>query len=97
MSVLGLPVGWILVAVALITTIPAIFYYMRVVIKMIAQEPRQVVSAIPAKESEYETMCNLDQLALGFCAIIILAAGTILVDPVMSIAHRSIEPIVLRL
>jgi len=97
MLVFGQPVGFILVAVALITTIPAIFYYMRVVIKMIAQEPGPVVTALATEESDYESSVQFGpRLALVFCTVIILAAGTILVDPVMSIAHRSIEPIAYR-
>lgn len=94
--IFGLPVGPLLVVVALLTTIPAIFYYTRVVIKMIAQEPSQVVASLPARISEYDADGQFGpRLALVFCAIIILAAGTVLVDPVMNLAHNAIEPILL--
>jgi NAD(P)H-quinone oxidoreductase subunit 2 len=92
----GRPIGPLLVMAALFTTIPAIFYYMRVVIKMIAREPSQAVSALPASLPQYTAEEQFGpRLALALCAIIILAAGTVLVDPIMNLAHNSIEPILL--
>lgn len=38
-----------LIAIALITSIPAVYYYTRVAIKMIVAEPGQLVSALPEK------------------------------------------------
>jgi NAD(P)H-quinone oxidoreductase subunit 2 len=94
--VFGLPIGPLLVAVALLTTIPAIFYYTRVVIKMIAQEPSQVVSSMPAHLSQNDADGQFGlRLALVSCAVIILAAGTVMVDPIMNLAHNAIEPILL--
>jgi NAD(P)H-quinone oxidoreductase subunit 2 len=94
--VFGIPIGPLLVVLALITTVPAIFYYTRVVIKMIAREPSQAVAELPDKLTEDESDVQFGpRLALAGCAIVILAAGTVLVDPMMSLAHNAIEPILL--
>ncbi len=92
--VFGIPVGPLLVTIALLTSIPAIFYYMRVVIKMIVQEPTNVVSALPVKESKDSALIQIGpQIALAFCSVLILGFGTILVDPLVSLSKRSVEPI----
>lgn len=91
----GLPVGPILVAFGLITSIPAIYYYIRVVIKMIAQEPSSAVANLPAKEDEDMKLIQIGpQIALVLCSVLIFGLGTVLVDPVMSISQRSVSPIV---
>jgi NAD(P)H-quinone oxidoreductase subunit 2 len=93
-TVFGMPVGPMLVALGLLTSIPAIFYYTRVVIKMIAQEPSAAVLALPDKESEDLKLIQIGpQIALVLCSILILGLGTVLVDPVMSLSQRSITSI----
>jgi NAD(P)H-quinone oxidoreductase subunit 2 len=93
--IFGIPVGPILVFVGLITSIPAIYYYTRVVIKMIAQEPSAAVAALPNEESEDLKLIQIGpQIALVLCSVLILGFGTVLVDPVMSLSQRSISPLV---
>ncbi len=93
--IFGVPVGPILVAVGLITTIPAIYYYTRVVIKMIAQEPSPSVLALPDKESDDMKLIQIGpQIALVLCSVLILGLGTVLVDPLMYLSQRSVSPIV---
>ena len=43
----GVSLGWLLVGVALLTSIPAVYYYTRVVIKMIVREPSAKVALLP--------------------------------------------------
>ncbi len=91
----GVPVGPMLVIIGLITSIPAIFYYTRVVIKMIAQEPSSAVAALSVKESEDTLVSQIGpQIALVFCSVLILGLGTVLVDPLMALSQRSVQPIV---
>lgn len=89
----GLSVGWFLVGIALFTTIPAIYYYTRVVIKMVVREPSEVVAALPDNRKHVGSPQGGPLLALSLCAAAIVAAGTTMVDPVMNFAHSSIRPI----
>jgi NAD(P)H-quinone oxidoreductase subunit 2 len=93
LTVGGVPVGWVLVAVALLTTVPAIYYYTRVVIKMVVREPSQVVAALPEHRKFVGSPQSGPMLALGLCVVIILITSTTVVDHCMSFADSSIRPI----
>jgi len=86
-------VGWILVGTALLTTVPAIYYYTRVVIKMIVREPSDVVAALPEHRKYVGSPQSGPILALGLCVLAIIATGTTVVNPVMNFAHSSVRPV----
>lgn len=86
------PLGWVLVAVALATTVPAIYYYMRVAIKMVVREPSDVVKNLaPARKQLPDPQLGL-WVALWLCVAGIVA-GSVVVNPIMSVARDSVSPI----
>jgi NAD(P)H-quinone oxidoreductase subunit 2 len=89
---LGIPIGLFLVGVALITSIPAVYYYTRVVIKMIVREPSDVVAALPERRRFLGSQQDGPMIALTVCVLIIFATGTTVVNPVMSFAHKAVSP-----
>ncbi|PWT95729.1 MAG: NAD(P)H-quinone oxidoreductase subunit 2 [Candidatus Melainabacteria bacterium] len=93
LTIADAPVGWILVAIALFTTVPAIYYYTRVVIKMIVREPSEVVAALPDHRRYVGSSQGGPIVALGFCVLAIISTGTIVVNPVMNFAHNSMRPL----
>lgn len=93
LTVADIPLGWIMVGVALLTTIPGIYYYTRVVIKMIVREPSDVVAALPEHRKFVGSPQGGPILALGLCVLAIIATGTTVIDPVMTFAHNSVRPI----
>jgi NAD(P)H-quinone oxidoreductase subunit 2 len=94
LSVGDIPLGWILVGFALFTTIPAIYYYTRVVIKMIAREPSDLVAALPEHRRYVGSPQGGPILALSLCVLAIIATGTTVVDPIMDFARKSIRPVI---
>ncbi len=86
-AITSMPLGWILVTVALVTSIPAIYYYTRVVIKMIVPEPSEKVANLPATRAFVGSDQFGPQFALAICTIAILLAG-IAVDPLMDISKK---------
>ena len=89
---LGTNLGWILVLVALITSVPAIYYYTRVVIKMIVREPSEKVLALDSKR-----LVNIEgqiwpMVALSIC-ILGIVAGSTTVDPLMSFSNEAMSPL----
>jgi NAD(P)H-quinone oxidoreductase subunit 2 len=84
--------GWTLVAVALLTSVPAIYYYTRVVIKMIVREPSEKVQAMgegPAKPLvQFGPSCALILCVLGICL------SSVVVTPFMTAAGDTVSPIV---
>lgn len=86
-------VGWLLVGVALITSIPAIYYYTRVVIKMIAREQSPVVAALPGATDRATSLKTGPALALVACVMAIFATSTQAVDPVMYWSRIAIAPV----
>jgi NAD(P)H-quinone oxidoreductase subunit 2 len=88
------PIGNLLVGLALATTIPAIYYYTRVAIKMIVAEPSAVVEALPDKARFSGSPQGGPAIALFVCVVIIFATGTAFVDPIVNFAHNSIRPVV---
>lgn len=85
----GLPVGWILVLVALVTSIPAIYYYTNVVIKMVVREPSEKVAKLPARTQFVGSPQEGPWIALYVCTFLILMAGTFMVTPIMEISKKA--------
>ena len=89
----NLNLGWWLVAVALVTSIPAIFYYCRVVIKMIVPEPSEKVAQLPATRTFVGSPQEGPWAALLACTIATVAAGTFLIDPIVGVSRRAADSI----
>jgi NAD(P)H-quinone oxidoreductase subunit 2 len=90
----GMPIGWILVGVALLTTVPAIYYYTRVVIKMVVREPSSAVASLPDHRKFVGSSQSGPMLALGIGVVIIIATSTTIVDPCITFAHDAIRSLV---
>ncbi len=86
-------IGSFLVVIALLTSIPAIYYYTRVVIKMLVSEPSDVVKALPDKRQSQMVSQTGPITALGFCIVMLCLIGTNLVDLTMNISQTSIKPL----
>jgi NAD(P)H-quinone oxidoreductase subunit 2 len=86
-------VGWLLVGVALVTSIPAVFYYSRVAIKMIVREPSDKVAALPENRPFFDSPQEATISALAICVLVIFATGTFVVDPVMKLSRAAIVPL----
>ncbi|HEY9786793.1 MAG TPA: NADH-quinone oxidoreductase subunit NuoN [Candidatus Obscuribacterales bacterium] len=86
--------GGLVVAVALITSVPAIFYYSRVVIKMIVKPPSELVEALPQRRAYIDSPQEAPALALAVCLIVITATGTTFIDPVMKFSRESVRPLI---
>jgi len=87
------PVGMLLVAVALVTSVPAIYYYTRVVIKMVVREPSDKVLALPETRPFFDSPQSCLFMALGLCVAIIFLAGTVAIDPLMRLSNQAITPL----
>ena len=90
---LGVPMCWLLVAVALVTSVPAIYYYTRVVILMIVPEPSERVAALAGAQQPRPWVGSPQEapaLALILCTAIVAAAGTISVDSLMGVANYTV-------
>jgi NAD(P)H-quinone oxidoreductase subunit 2 len=89
----GLPLGWLLVSVALITSIPALFYYTRVVIKMIVKEPSPQVAALPIEPMYLDSpqFPTFAALAISVGAMFVL--GTFYVGPLMNMSQQAVAPL----
>ncbi len=85
----GIPIGWMLVLVALITSIPAIYYYTRVVIMMIVPEPSEKVASLPDRARYVGSPQEGPRLALLLCTFLILLAGTFMVSPIMEVSRNA--------
>jgi NAD(P)H-quinone oxidoreductase subunit 2 len=86
-------VGWLLVGVALVTSVPAIYYYTRVVIKMVVREPSDKVLALPETRPFFDSPQICLHTALGMCVFIIFITGTVFIDPVMRFSTEAITPL----
>jgi len=84
--------GWLLVGVALATSVPAVYYYTRVVIKMIVGEPSEKVQALEPEQAQPAAQL-WPACALSLCVLGIMV-GSIFVSPVMSLSSQSISPLV---
>lgn len=86
------PLGWTLVVVALVTSVPAIYYYMRVAIMMIVREPSDAVKKL---ENEPKQMADPQQglwAALAVCVLGIMAAS-FAVNPIMNVSKQAVSAI----
>lgn len=88
-----IPVGWVLVGVALATSIPAVYYYTRVAIKMIVADPSPKVQAMGETRPFFDSPQSMVFLALWLCIGVIFLTGTVVVDPVMSISRDAVAPL----
>lgn len=85
---MGTNLGYWLVAVALITSVPALFYYTRVVIMMAVKDPSEKVASLPDDHRaipEPQTATCL-ALALGVAGVVV---GTIFVNPLMNFSSQA--------
>jgi NAD(P)H-quinone oxidoreductase subunit 2 len=85
------PIGWALVAVALVTSVPAIYYYCRPVIKMVVREPSEKVLALPAERVDQVDSQLWPALALAFCVIGIIFGST-MVSQFMEVSSKAVGP-----
>lgn len=93
---MGLPMGWVLVACALITSVPAIYYYSRVVIMMIVPEPSEKVANLPGPQQARPYVGSPQEfpgLALVASTLIVCASGLTFVQPLMDLSRNAIAPI----
>lgn len=84
--------GYWLVAAALITSVPAIFYYTRVAIMMVVKEPSPAVAALPDADraTPYPQGGTVLALALSLIGILV---GTVLVNPLMNFSGAAVSSI----
>lgn len=87
--------GYLMVGVALITSVPAIFYYTRVAIKMIVREPSDVVAALPDGRMPQADPQGPPMFALAL-TVVGIVAGSFLVTPLMNFAAQAVAPAVIR-
>ncbi len=82
--------GYCLVGVGLLTSIPAIFYYTRVAIMMIVREPSHLVQALPDRR---KTLAGSRGpiLALSLSIAGIIAASTSMVSPLMDFSRKAVS------
>jgi proton-translocating NADH-quinone oxidoreductase, chain N len=83
----SMPLGWLLVIVALLTSIPALYYYTRVVIKMIVPEPSELVNRLPAIRPFVGSPQEGPWIALFACTLALILAGTVAVDSLTAISR----------
>lgn len=83
--------GWALVATALVTSVPAIYYYTRVVIKMVVREPSEKVLAMPAEPLSIPGQ-NWTFAAMILC-LIGITYGSFKVDSVMTLSRTAVNTI----
>jgi NAD(P)H-quinone oxidoreductase subunit 2 len=87
---MGTPLGYWLVAIALATSVPAIYYYSRVVINMVVKEPSERVAGLPDGRRLTPESESASRLALVLSVVGIIL-GTILVNPIMEFSQRSVS------
>jgi NAD(P)H-quinone oxidoreductase subunit 2 len=87
------PIGNLLIGIALLTSVPAIYYYSRVAIKMIVREPSEAVANLPDRPRFVGSPQGGVHFALLACVVLICLAGTAWVDPVVTFAQATIRPI----
>lgn len=95
----GLPMGWLLVIVALITSVPAVYYYSRVIIMMIVPEPSEKVQALSAPGQPKPWVGSPQEapaLALLVSVITVVLAGTVSVQQLMTVAQSAVSSIATR-
>lgn len=83
--------GYVLVAAGLITSIPAVFYYTRVAIKMIVAEPSARVAGLPERRLAIDDSQVGPVIALALTLFGIIAAGTYMVTPLMEFSTKAVS------
>ncbi len=90
---LGLPMGWVLVGTALVTSIPALFYYSRVIIMMIVPEPSEKVANLPTAQQPRPYVGSPQEfpgIAMVACTLIVAVSGLMCVQPLMDLARNAV-------
>lgn len=87
--------GYLMVGTALVTSVPAIYYYTRVAIKMIVREPSDVVAKLPESRRPQADPQVPPMLALSLTVAGIVAAS-FMVTPLMNFSAQAVEPAVVR-
>ena len=90
----GISLGWVLVGVALLTSVPAVFYYTRVVIKMIVREPSAVVAALPERPEYLASPQEPITAVLAVSVFALFAVGTTAVSSVMHLSQWAVQPLI---
>jgi NAD(P)H-quinone oxidoreductase subunit 2 len=83
------PIAWWLVICGLVTSVPAIYYYTRVVIKMVVQEPSAKVQALEDARGKTVDPQFWTMAALGLC-IAGLCAGTLYVNQLVGLSSKAV-------
>lgn len=86
--------GYWMVGAALLTSIPAVYYYTRVAIMMFVKEPSPTVAALPAAGAPRTAMYSQRGTALAMVLSIAgIVAATIWVNPLMTFSSTSVKNI----
>ncbi len=85
--------GWLLVIVALATSVPAVYYYTRVVIKMVVGEPSDKVLSLEPEQTALSPTQLWPACALSLC-VLGIAVGSIFVNPVMTLSTEAVSPVI---
>ncbi len=93
-NVFGLPLGWLLVTVALVTSVPAVYYYTRVAIRMIVKEPSAKVAALPEEPMYLDSPQFPTFAALAISVGALLIFGTFYISPVMNMSQQAVQPLI---
>lgn len=88
----GAALGWFMVIAALVTSVPAIYYYTRVVVKMVVRDPSEKVLLLSGERPRSLTGQVWLASALTLC-VAGLVAGSIVVDSFMNVSHQAVMPI----
>ena len=83
--------GYWLVGVGLLTSVPAVFYYARVAIKMVVKEPSALVEALPDRRRPLADSQFGPALALVLMVLGLIFASTSMVSPMMDFSTKAIS------
>lgn len=86
--------GYCLVGVGLATSVPAIFYYTRVAIKMIVREPSEAVALLGEKRKALPDSQLGPVLVLTASVISLILASTYMVSPLMDFSTRAVSSLI---
>ena len=85
----AVPLGPVLVGVGLLTSIPAVFYYTRVVVKMVVKEPSLAVENLPERRMPLIDS-QLGPILALFVSLVGIVVCSTQVTPLMSIATQAV-------
>jgi NAD(P)H-quinone oxidoreductase subunit 2 len=86
---MGTPIGYWLVAIALLTSVPALYYYTRVVIMMVVRDPSEKVATLPDDRHLVPESVAPTNLALVL-AVAGVVFGTVFVSPLMTFSAQAV-------